>query len=182
MTRNESVDFHKVAMAVSSRASARFNIIGMAKDDVFQQAYLLCMEGYPRHNPDHGSTLEAFLWVHTKNRLLNLCRDTVGTPGSKRRTLNTPINLAVVSMDGESSMLVSDRDLSHDREIVGELDEIIPWDLREFYIKLKYGCKISTFYKYKVINFIMEVRATMRAAYCGGDVGFVEPDIMADDP
>ncbi len=63
-------------------------------------------------------------------------------------------------MDGEQSMQVEDRlaEIAHDREIVSGLDEVVPWNLREFYVRLKYGCKVSTFYKYKVVHFVLEYR------------------------
>lgn len=52
---------------------------GYTLEDIRQEICLFCMDAYPRYNPLKG-TIFTFLYIHSRNRLLNLYRKMVKVP------------------------------------------------------------------------------------------------------
>ena len=70
MTKDQVVDQINV---VVNRIAPKYTFYGYEKDDLKQEAFIICMEALPRY--DESRPLENFLSVHLSNRLKNFVRD-----------------------------------------------------------------------------------------------------------
>ena len=70
MTEQQVVD--QIALVVG-RIAPKNTFYGYEKDDLKQEAFIICMEALPRY--DESRPLENFLSVHLSNRLKNFVRD-----------------------------------------------------------------------------------------------------------
>ena len=70
MTEQQVVD--QIALVVG-RIAPKYTFYGYEKDDLRQEAFIICMEALPRY--DESRPLENFLSVHLSNRLKNFVRD-----------------------------------------------------------------------------------------------------------
>jgi DNA-directed RNA polymerase specialized sigma subunit len=58
---------------VVNRIAPKYTFYGYQRDDLKQEAFIICMEALPRY--DENRPLENFLSVHLSNRLKNFVRD-----------------------------------------------------------------------------------------------------------
>ena len=58
---------------VVDRIAPKYTFYGYQRDDLKQEAFIICMEALPRY--DENRPLENFLSVHLSNRLKNFVRD-----------------------------------------------------------------------------------------------------------
>ena len=70
MTEQQVID--QIELVVC-RIAPKYTFYGYEKDDLRQEAFIICMEALPRY--DESRPLENFLSVHLSNRLKNFVRD-----------------------------------------------------------------------------------------------------------
>ena len=70
MTEQQVID--QIELVVG-RIAPKYTFYGYEKDDLRQEAFIICMEALPRY--DESRPLENFLSVHLSNRLKNFVRD-----------------------------------------------------------------------------------------------------------
>lgn len=136
-------------------------------EDIEQEAYIIGLDGYSRW--DGIRPLENFLTVHISNRLSNfkrdnyyrfrkckvcnniepLCEKCQLSEKNKKRKL-----LLQETTDEEYIPLTEDNELN---EIEHLINERIPLDLREDYLRLKNGVSISNSRKQRILSIIKDI-------------------------
>jgi len=71
MTENEVVE---IINKIARRLSTIFRFGYYSADDIFQEAWIIAIEGLNRYSVQKGP-LENFLWIHVRNRLCNFKRN-----------------------------------------------------------------------------------------------------------
>lgn len=150
----------------TSIASDRW-IPGYSRDDIFQQAYVIAMEGLA--NYDNKRSLENFLFIHVKNKLKSLRRTKYHIPGctcgkcakcvNNERKHN--INYCVDIDDVNDAMSVLDnKDTSSEveqKDLLDYIDKYIPTHIRDDYLRVLAGVSIPQARKQKVIRIVEEL-------------------------
>jgi hypothetical protein len=67
-------DFVAAVEKVASALAKRFACARHPEEDVRQEVALLCLEAVHRFDPARGYGLENFLYIHGRNRVLNILR------------------------------------------------------------------------------------------------------------
>ena len=130
MTREQVIDQINV---VVNRIAPKYTFYGYEKDDLRQEAFIICMEALPRY--DATRPLENFLSVHLSNRLKNFVRDNHFTKDEEQK--------AKVVMPGqltnEEYLLDTHEEYIEDldcRQMSKVLDIKLPAEYRADYLKI----------------------------------------------
>lgn len=150
---------------IANRLAARFRFGYYSIEDMKQEARLEAWKGLQKY--DGVRPLENFLWTHVRNRLFNLKRNKFQRPNippcstcngegcskcmtrerrnNTKKNLMLPIELTDVRDDEEDNMKTYDDvvDNIEKEEIMALLDKEMPLDLRQDFIKVKYGIKVN---------------------------------------
>jgi DNA-directed RNA polymerase specialized sigma24 family protein len=131
------------------------------KQDIKQEVWVFCLEALPKY--DEKRKLEGFLYIHARNRVLNLLRDKyyrtqcpckkclngeehVGTRQCKSFLLWQQRNndkAGIADLSPLQDVLVYTEHTAENNELVDFIDEQLPPNLREYYLRLKSGEKIA---------------------------------------
>ena len=142
--------------------------------DIEQEGFLICAEALERYDPDKGATLKTFLYTHLNNRLLNFKRKhhyTLNVTGSheeierktklnqQKKALIEPLHISKVKHDYESNMqYYDDPTITLDiQAALKHIDEALPIDMREDYLKMKDDIYISKTRREEIETKIKEV-------------------------
>ena len=149
---------YKIAKQISSDKW----IPGYTKEDIEQEAIIIALKGFYRYN---GSIpFDKFIGNHMRNRLITLRRDKYIKPGcscgncKKCLNNNARINIAYPSQISkeDTKLGYSMEDSVASKEIMEYLDDFIPADLRDEYLKLTQGCYVPKDKKAKLRAIITE--------------------------
>lgn len=136
-------------------------IPGYDKEDIEQEAIIIGIKGAYRYN---GSIpFDKFIGNHIRNRLITLRRDKYIKPGCSCGKCNKcKINSSIVSIimasetemiEGSSSSFEQDME---SKDLLEYLDNFIPAELRDDYLKLLSGVSIQPNKKKKLKEIITE--------------------------
>lgn len=147
--------------AIAKQLSSNKWIPGYEKEDIEQEAIIIGIKGTYRYN---GSIpFNKFIGNHMRNRLITLRRDKYIKPGcSCGECRKCKTNSSIVSI-----MSASDQDISQNlcdnsfndiesQDLLEYLDDFIPADLREYYLKLLSGVAIPANRKEKLKDIIKD--------------------------
>jgi DNA-directed RNA polymerase specialized sigma24 family protein len=148
-------------------------------EDMIQEAFILALQGLESYDKKRGVTLKTFLYHHVRNRLSTLKRDKYFRQNYKcphcdtecnhcfkqrlnadrRKNLLDPVSIDNVRDQNEQNM--------HDnlepfqvlelKELLEEVEDAIPIELRPDYLRLKSGERIQHNRKQKLLSIINEV-------------------------
>lgn len=144
-------------------------------EDIEQECIIIGLEGLQRY--DNKKPLENFLRVHIKNRIKNLRRNKFFRYGCKcedgqcdsclakenKKNIMNCIPVDMVNPEYETSMQILPENSVDFDEILAQVDEEIPSEYREDFLKVQAGVKISTFRRKKlqeIISRIIGITAT----------------------
>ncbi len=155
----------------------------MDEDDIKQEGRLFAMEGLKHY--DASRSLDAFLYTHVKNRLINLkrdkfrrndppcrvCHDTGRHPGSNqvcdkynvwykrnsaKASLCKPLTLNQSDDDAVPSCSSVVEDVSI-REVLLRIDQELPVELRASYLQMKSGVSVPKALREKVESAVRHI-------------------------
>lgn len=147
---------------VAKRISSSKWIPGYTKEDIEQEAIIIGLKGVSMYN---GSIpFEKFISNHIKNRLITLRRDKYIKPGcSCGKCKKCSHNLSRVNIMNPYDISMEQTKLSYEvpdsiasEELMQYLDDCIPAELRDDYLKLTQGCYVSNIQKEKIRVIITE--------------------------
>lgn len=148
-------------LAVISKVIARqvggYNVLGYDREDLEQEAFIICAEALPSH--DGIRPLENFLAVHLSYRLKSFVRDKHKLQGKYAETtqkLMKAVDIDSVNWDAERSLTARD-DVLEDvelRDLIKTIDRYLPISLRQDYLKMRAGIKINRGREKKIREFI----------------------------
>ena len=145
---------------VARRFAAKYRFSSYESEDIFQEAFILGMEGLEKYDPE--LPLENFLAVVIPNRLKNLKRKILGRPEDlnlNRRFIISPLSMDIVQDEEESNMW--DKfdfldDLQVD-DIFRIIDINLQVDFRSDFLRMKQGILISKPRREKIEELIVEI-------------------------
>lgn len=124
-----------IIQKVCKKLSKRFTFSLWDEDDIYQEAYLICLELLKKW--DKKRSLENFLTVSVSNRLRSFIKSKIG---SNSKFLKERKDLVESAADIDC---VSESDLpcyrDQDISLLDDLFEFIPFEYRKDYLKLKSG-------------------------------------------
>lgn len=151
----------EIIYTIAKQLSSNKWIPGYDKEDIEQEAIIIGIKGTHRYN---GSIpFDKFIGNHMRNRLITLRRDKYIKPGCSCGECNKcNINSSIVSI-----MSASDQDISENfcdnsfndiesQDLLEYLDDFIPADLREDYLKLLSGVSVQPNKKEKIKDIIKD--------------------------
>ena len=119
-------------------------------EDISQEVFLICSSLLNEYNEEKGE-LFPYLLGAARNRLVSFFRKHVHNPA----TNNSDQKMALVNSLTNFEMEMIDEQVElHNIEYDVYIDENIPSELREDYLRLKEGIKISSQVKNKILDFI----------------------------
>ena len=144
---------------VAKRFANKHRFSYYESDDIFQEAFIIGMEGLERFEADRP--LENFLAVHIRNRLNNLKRKNLGRSGElhEKSLLMNPLSIEVVRDDEEDSMWTKVdflNDIQVD-DVFRIIDLHLPTDLRSDFLRMKQGILIPKPRRTKIEETILEI-------------------------
>lgn len=145
---------------VVSRISFKYTFPGYTADDIYQEAYIICIEALPRYRP--GNSLENFLSANLSNRLKNFVRDNYFTTTDnpqhvklmKSEQLDNEFTIIDKKLDGEDVHTFLDY---HDMSKI--IDRHIPVDMRMDYLKMLAEAYVPKKRREEVIKTIKSILA-----------------------
>lgn len=148
---------------IARRISYKYTFGHYDLEDIQQEAIMFGIEALKRYNPE--LPLENYLYVSIKNRLFNFKRDNYHRracacgeckPCLKRETKRNilePISIGLISDINESQTYVTSEEYDV-KEIQNLLDENLPAEHREDYLKIQAGVKVPYATKKRIQNLI----------------------------
>jgi len=138
---------------VSKKMSTKYAFINYDKEDIEQEAFIMCINAIPRYN---GSIpLEHFLLCHLSNRLKNLKRDKAN---ARHASIIYATSIDVVSQQNESFLLEDNvEDNMHCEEIKRKIDLNLPAEYREDYLMMINGISIPPTRRKKIRDMIENI-------------------------
>lgn len=142
---------------VCNRIAPKYTFYGYTKDDLLQEAFIICIEALNRY--EEGRPLENFLSVNLSNRLKTFMRDNYFTGNSKeaRKKLAKPAQLEYENKlignnndDDEYSKL----DL---KQMIVAIDKHIPANIRMDYLKIVNDVYIAKPRREEIIEIIKTI-------------------------
>lgn len=121
---------------VVKRISPRYVFSGYVRDDLEQEAFIICMDALPRYVPPRP--LENFLSVHLSNRLKNFVRDNHHSdPDSDKGKVVQPAQLEneYLLLDGAEKFKVDHHSLDLST-MIATIDRHLPASMRMDYLKV----------------------------------------------
>jgi DNA-directed RNA polymerase specialized sigma24 family protein len=169
---------------VANRLASKFRFGYHSVEDIKQQARLFAWEGLDGY--DGIRPLENFLWTHVRNRLYNYKRNNYERPdkpclnckfykdqtcqeftdtsecslftgwltrNTAKKNLMTTIDISLVRTETESTS----NEVSSDNEIFNLVDNNVPSELREDWLRLVYNLRLSKNRKDKLVIEIYKI-------------------------
>ena len=152
---------------ISNRYCEKFKFGYLTGEDIKQEAYFIAVDGLERY--DGSTSLENFLAVHIRNRLLSFKRDnyhrcekTMTEKGlrlnEKKKALMHPISFDYVDDESETNMQTSSSvDFISDKLLLEYIDDNIRPEFREDYLRIKDGVAIQRIRKELLIQHIIKL-------------------------
>lgn len=138
---------------VVNRIAPRYTFHGYTRDDLKQEAFIICMEALPRY--DEARPLENFLSVHLSNRLKNFIRDNHYTKDEEEKA-----KIAKPGQLTNEEYLLDTRDEYIEdidyRQMKGVLDIKLPAQYRADYLKIIHDVYVPKKRKEEVL-FIVQI-------------------------
>lgn len=148
--------------AIAKQLSSDRWIPGYTKEDIEQEAIIIALKGFYRYN---GSIpFDKFIGNHMRNRLITLRRDKYIKPGCScgkcKKCFHNSSRVNIMNpsdIDSENPQLKYEiEDSVASKELMEYLDDFIPADLRDEYLKLTQGCYVPKDKKAKLRAIITE--------------------------
>jgi hypothetical protein len=151
MTEQQVMDQISV---VCDRISPRYTFYGYTNEDIWQEAFIICIEALNRY--DGVRPLENFLSVNLSNRLKTFMRDNyfIGNSNEARKKLAQPSQL-----DYEDKIIDSETEEDGYEELdfkhmIDAIDKYIPASIRMDYLKIINDIYITKQRREEVIEII----------------------------
>lgn len=145
---------------VAKRVANKHRFAYFDGDDIFQEAFIIGMEGLSRYDP--SKPLENFMSVHISNRIKNEMRKHLGRPEDKntaRTMLMSPLSMDVVRDEEEANMWTRIDfldDLQVD-DIFKLIDLNLPTEYRADFLRMKQGVTIPKPRREKIEEYIINI-------------------------
>lgn len=153
MTEQQVIDQINV---VCERIAPKYVFYGYAKDDIMQEAFIICIEALNRY--EEGRPLENFLSVNLSNRLKTFMRDNyfIGNSHESRKKLAQPSQL-----EYEDKLIDEDGENSYDgldiKDMANAIDKHIPANMRMDYLKLVNDIYITKQRREEIVDVIKTI-------------------------
>lgn len=125
---------------------------GYEEDDIYQEAWVICLKMISSYNPDKGASLKTFLYQVLTCRLYNLRRNKYerhGTKTSDKKKINNP-----ESLDMDMSF---EDDVASLNDLIDTINENIPQELRNSWNKMLEGVHAPKLQKESIMKIIERV-------------------------
>ena len=153
----------EVIYQVAKNLSSKKWIPGYEKEDIEQEAIIIGIKGCDLYN---GSIpFNKFISNHIKNRLITLRRDKYIKPGcSCGNCKKCKKNQHIININSPSDITeIKDSSIAYDphdelisKDLIEYIDDCIPAEYRDDYIKLLQGAYIPTYRRNIIKDFIKE--------------------------
>lgn len=139
---------------IISKIAPKYTFHGFELDDLKQESFIICVDALERY--DNNRPLENFLAVNLSNRLKNLIRDNHASGKNEvKKNIYSPSQIPnenyIEDNRNEDDFIVFYRD------ICNVIDEKLPHDMREDYLKIVHGAYVPKHKKEQIISFIKEL-------------------------
>lgn len=138
---------------IVDKISPKYIFQGYDLDDIKQESFIICLDALDRY--DSSRPLENFLSVHLSNRLKNFIRDNHYVKSNiEKKKIKSPYYIS------DDNFLNENFDLESyviNKEILELIDEKLPANLREDYLKMINGVFINKNRKEKIIETIRAI-------------------------
>lgn len=141
MKQQEEWSWLPIALQIAKKLAPKYACSYHDKDDVIQEAILIARKAMKKYDENKGS-ISSFLYKVLSNRLKNFIRN----------SLKEPDRLPLDDVLYEDKF---ENDVEH-QEIIQNILDKIPLDLRPYFIMMQHGAKLSSFRKNQVIFWIKE--------------------------
>ena len=151
-TEQEVID---TMMKVCNRIAPKYTFYGYTADDMKQEALIICMEALEKY--DEERPLENFLSFILPGRLINVIRNNHFVKGSKeeKKKIAMPGQLSnEESTHYYESFVLDELDIYELFEVV---DDNVPYEYRDNYLKLLNGVHIDKKSKEQIIEVIRDI-------------------------
>lgn len=152
MTENQVVE---TIVRVCDRIAHKYTFYGYGPEDMKQEAFIICMEALEKY--DNARPLENFLSFILPGRLINVIRNNHFVKGSKddKKKVAMPGQLAnAEATHYYESFMLDDLDIY---ELFNVVDDKIPYEFRDSYLKLLNGVHLDKKSREQVIEVIREI-------------------------
>ena len=140
---------------VVERIAPKYTFPNFDVDDIKQEAFIICIEALERY--DNKRSLENFLSANLSNRLKNFVRDRYGhAKDIERKKVSSPASLSDIIANTYSYEEFNDINIDN-KEFMRRVEDKLPANLRESYLKFINGVKISKTKKTKLLTFIKDI-------------------------
>jgi DNA-directed RNA polymerase specialized sigma24 family protein len=144
--------FDTISLIVD-KIAPRYTFHGYEIDDIKQESFIICLDALDRY--DCKRPLENFLSVHLSNRLKNFIRDNhYLKDNTEKKKIKSPNYIS------DENYIKENFDIEEyliNKEILQIIDEELPSNMREDYLKMINGVSINKNKKEKIINKIKEI-------------------------
>jgi|TARA_B100000497_G_C7631152_1_gene379357 RNA polymerase sigma factor (sigma-70 family) len=138
---------------IIERISHKYTFHGYEVEDIQQEAFIICVDALNRY--DEKRPLENFLSVNLSNRLKNFIRDNHFVKNNNhKKKIKQPYALVSENIINEKFDL--DQIIEH-KEIFDLIDDQLPSNLREDYLKIINDIPISKSKKEKIFETIRSI-------------------------
>lgn len=155
MTEEEVIE---TIMKVCERSAPKYTFYGYTKNDIQQQAFIICMEALERY--DERRPLENFLAVNLVNRLKNFMRDNyyLAVQNEQRAKVFQPAQLSNDNTveDWISSQTSWVNGIDH-QEMLEIIDKQLPANMRLDYLKMTNDVYIAKSRRAQILGKIQEI-------------------------
>ena len=180
--QNEAI---KIIRKVARKLAPKYTFGYYDTEDIVQEACILGLSVLDKYDESRGS-FENFMWTHLRNRLASFKRDNYErniSPcdycetcefGDKRecdryvrwcekmqakRNIISPMDIDEVCCDSENNMRIYDDDheLIDARNIIKLIDDNVPLELRQIWLRLKGGITLYKNDRNKIMPFIFNL-------------------------
>lgn len=145
---------------VSESLCKQFKFTYYDVDDLKQECFIFaasCLDKY-----DHSKPFDNFLYIHIRNRLINLKRDkycrTI-TVDSPRKLVQMPIDISKINDEEESSLSIEDTTVEEviTNEQIEKINTELEAEYRLDFLKMLAGVKVKTDRKEEIRKRIIEI-------------------------
>jgi len=148
-------DIVATTMKVCNRVAPKYTFYGYGPDDMKQEAYIICMEAMDKY--DESRPLENFLSFILPGRLINVIRNNHFLKNSKddKKRVAMPGQLSnEESTHYYETFMLDDLDIY---ELFNIVDDQIPYEHRENYLKLLNGVHIDKKSREQINDIIRDI-------------------------
>lgn len=131
----------------------QYRFPGYEEEDIYQECFIIGIEAAKHYNQDSSATLFTYLYRCIKNRLSNLKRDKFLRTGSCS-IVSQKVNNAE---ELEDTILFENSLFKDAKTLMQEIDNRIPFELRDDWTRMKEGCSVQNSRKQKILEIIHEL-------------------------